>query len=306
MSTGVLPKSGSRDLEVLFVGRDAHDGERAALALAERAEEVERLGGDGEDVALLRLVRPDLARGHPRLLVGRRPQVDAGPAPRAVDELRQRVREAARPHVVDGEDGVRLPEGPAAVDDLLGPALDLRVAPLDGVEVEIGGVGARGHRGRRAAPQADEHPGAADLDEEGPRPHLALVGVGGAHVADAARDHDRLVVAAHDARHLLLVGAEVAGEVGAAELVVEGGRPDRSLDHDREGRGDAVGSRLAALPRPLVARGSAGWRRRSRRGPPWAWRPGRSPPRRGSRPRNRWPRRGTARSRSGGCASRPS
>ena len=79
-----------------------------------------------------------------------------------------------------------------------------------------------------------------------------LLRVQGAHVADAARQHDRLVVAADDARHLLLVDAEVAGEVGAAELVVEGGRADRPLDHDRERRGDAVGAGLRALPRPLV------------------------------------------------------
>ena len=52
---------------------------------------------------------------------------------------------------------------------------------------------------------------------------------------------------------LLLVGAKVAGEVGAAELVAEGGGADRALDHDRERRGDAVGARLRALPRALVA-----------------------------------------------------
>ena len=44
MSTGLLPKSGSRTSRRLVVGRDADDGERAALALAERAEEVERSG----------------------------------------------------------------------------------------------------------------------------------------------------------------------------------------------------------------------------------------------------------------------
>ena len=94
-------------LEAVVVGGDADDRERAALALAQRAEEVEARGRDREDVALLRLVRPDLARGHPRLLVGRRAQVDPRAARGAVGELGQRVREAARPHVVDGEDRVR-------------------------------------------------------------------------------------------------------------------------------------------------------------------------------------------------------
>ena len=228
-------------------------GERAALALAERAEQVEAVRGDREDVALLRLVGPDLARGHARLLVRHRPQVDARAAAGAVRELGQRIREAARPDVVDREDGIVGSERPAAVDDLLGPALDLGVSTLDGVEVEVGGVRAGGHRGRGAATHADEHPRTADLDEERARSELGLVRVPGAHVAHPSREHDRLVVAAHDAGHLLLVRAEVAGEVRPAELVVEGGGADRALDHDGEGRGDPVGPRLGPLPRALAA-----------------------------------------------------
>ena len=95
-------------------------------------------------------------------------------------------------------------------------------------------------------------PGPPSWTSSAPAGTSAFVRVRGADVADAAREHDRLVVAADDAGHLLLVGAEVAGEVGPAELVVEGGRADRPLDHDRERRGDPVGPRLAALPRPLV------------------------------------------------------
>ena len=241
-------------LEVVVVGGDADHRERAALALAQRAEEGKRRGRDREDVALLRLVRPDLARGHPRLLVGSRAQVDPGAAAGAVGELGKRVGEAARPDVVDGEDRVVLPQRAAAVDHLLRPPLDLGVAALDGVEVEVRGVGAGGHGGGRPAAHADEHPGAPELDEQRARRHLALVRVPGAHVADAARQHDRLVVAPRGARHLLLVDAEVAGEVGAAELVVEGGGPDRAFDHDGERGGDAVGARLRAFPGPLVPR----------------------------------------------------
>ena len=48
-----------------------------------------------------------------------------------------------------------------------------------------------------------------------------LVRVVGADVADAAGDHDRLVIAAHLAGDLLLERAEIAGEVRPAELVVE-------------------------------------------------------------------------------------
>ena len=244
MSTGVLPNSGSRTSRwwSSVATPTTANGQRSR-SQSDRKRSSDR-GRDREHVALLRLVRPDLARGHARLLVRGRPQVDARAPPGAVDELGERVRDAAGPDVVDREDGVRGPERPAAVDDLLGPALDLGVAALHGVEVEVGGVGAGRHRGGRPAAHADEHPGAAELDEQGARRDLALVGVAGAHVAHPARDHDRLVVAAHDAGHLLLVGAEVAGEVGPPELVVEGGGADRPLGHDREGRGDPVGARL--------------------------------------------------------------
>src|SRR5205823_12667369 len=69
--------------------------------------------------------------------------------------------------------------------------------------------------------------------------------------AHAAREHDGLVVAAV----LVLEGAEVAAEIGTAELVVEGGGADRRLEHDVERGGDVRG--LAArgpFPRMLVAR----------------------------------------------------
>ena len=63
----------------------------------------------------------------------------------------------------------------------------------------------------------------------------------------AAGNHDRLVIAAHRAGHVLLVDAEVAAQVGAAEFVVERGAAERALDHDLERRGDAV--RLAGHAR---------------------------------------------------------
>src|SRR5690606_36284201 len=51
-------------------------------------------------------------------------------------------------------------------------------------------------------------------------------------------------------RHLLLVGAEIAEDVGAAEFVVEGGAAEGALDHDLERRHDAIGPPgIVLLPR---------------------------------------------------------
>ncbi len=68
--------------------------------------------------------------------------------------------------------------------------------------------------------------------------------VGHTDVAEPARDHDGLVVAAHlgpdGTRHFHLKGAEIARQVGAAEFVVEGCASDGPLQHDVERRGDAA------------------------------------------------------------------
>jgi len=52
---------------------------------------------------------------------------------------------------VDGENRVAGAERPAAIDDFLRAPLDLGVAALHRVEVEVGRVGARRHRRGRAA-----------------------------------------------------------------------------------------------------------------------------------------------------------
>src|SRR5207237_3936828 len=140
-------------------------------------------------------------------------------------------------------------ELPAAVDDFLGAALQLGVIALHGVEVELGDVRARAHRRGRAAAHADQEPRAAELDKERARGELALRAMRGVDVADAAREHDRLVITAV----AMLEGTEIAAEVRAAELVVVRGGADRRLEHDLERGCDVRGLALRLrLPRMLV------------------------------------------------------
>src|SRR6185369_2505044 len=65
-----------------------------------------------------------------------------------------------------------------------------------------------------------------------------------AHVAETAGDHDGLVIAADSIRKIavrrLLESAEIAGDVGSAELVIEGGTTYRPIVHDLERRDDAI------------------------------------------------------------------
>src|SRR5690242_14810532 len=59
-------------------------------------------------------------------------------------------------------------------------------------------------------------------------------------MADASRQHDGLVVAAHLARNKLLKSAKITCEVWPSKLIVECRSPDRSFQHDLQCRGDAL------------------------------------------------------------------
>ena len=250
----LVPELPVLDDQASVIGHDADDGSRAALALADRLELSDALGGDAEHETLLGLVAPQLARRHSGLFVGQCAQIDRGAPPGDVDELRQRVRQPARTDVVNGEHRIALAEPPAAVDDLLGAPLHLGVAPLHRIEVQVLGIGARVHARRGAPAHPDQHSRTAEVHEQGPGRDRVLPRVRGADVAEPARDHDRLVVAADDSVLFHLERAEVAGEIGAAEFVVERGRAYRSLEHDLQGGGDALGFSGRLFPRLLEIR----------------------------------------------------
>ncbi len=236
------------DDELPLRRRPADDRARATLARADRLEAVEVGGANRQHVALLRLVAPDLARRHPRLFGRNRAQVERAAGAAAVDQFGQRVGQSAGADVVQRQDRIRRAQLPAAVDHLLHAALDLGVAALDRIEVEIGGVGAGRHRRGRTTSHPDQHPRTTQLDQQRAIRNRGLVRVRGADVAHAARDHDRLVVAPDFARDGLLERAKVAEDVGTAEFIVERCAANRAFEHDRERRGDAIGLPVGGLP----------------------------------------------------------
>jgi hypothetical protein len=163
---------------------------------------------------------------------------------------------------VQRDDGVVVAERPAAVDDFLAAALHLGVVALDRREVQgFRGVPAR-HRRSRAAAQADQHRRPAEHDHQVAGAEPALRDVPRADVAEPARQHDRLVVAARQAGPgCVLEGAEVSEQRGPAELVVERGRAERPVAHDLERAREARRQRAGALPRAVPGRECAGARR---------------------------------------------
>src|SRR5207247_9184368 len=139
---------------------------------------------------------PDVLRRQARLFERHLAQAEGRALAGAVDQLGERIADAAGANIMDGQHRVALTERPAVVDDLLRAALDLRVAALHRIEVERRGVSACGHRARRAAAHADAHARAAELNQQGAGAEGQLVRLCVADGADTAGDHDRLVVAA--------------------------------------------------------------------------------------------------------------
>ncbi len=141
--------------------------------------------------------------------------------------------------------GVVLALQPALVDDLLRAALDFGVTALHGVEVQICRIGTGSHGTGRAAAHADTHSGATELHQQAPSGKLDFVGLCGINHTQAAGNHDGLVVAAlhriNVADRRLFVFAEVAQQVGAAELVVERRATQRAVNHDVQRAGNVRG-----------------------------------------------------------------
>ena len=168
---------------------------RAALALANSRERRQVLRPDGERVALLGLVAPNLHRRHAGIGGGHGADVEAAANAGVAQQFRQRVGKPAGAHVVDQADGIGGAEGAAAVDHLLAAALHLGVVALHGGEVQLRIALACGHAGRRAATQADEHGRAAQDHQFRAHRHGGRGDVFGGHGAHATGDHHRLVIA---------------------------------------------------------------------------------------------------------------
>ncbi len=226
----------------------AQHRERAALAGTDVGKACPVGGADDQHVALLRLVAPQFQRRQAGVGAGHRAQVERPAAPGGIDDFRHRVRQPTGADVVDAQDGVVRAQLPAAVDHFLRAALHFRIAALHGVEIEFRRVVAHAQRRGGAAADADAHARTAQLHDQPADGRLLLVHLLRDDVAHAAGQHDRLVIAAHPAADGLLVGAEETSQVGPAELVVEGRRADRAVEHDVQGAHDAV--RLAVGPLP--------------------------------------------------------
>ena len=241
--------------QLAHLGGHAHHRKRAAFSLAQRAEQRQRLGGNGQHIALLALVAPDLLGCHAAFFQRHSAQVKSRAAPGVVGQLRKSVRQAARAHIVDSQNRVTQAIGatvqaqrPTLVDDLLRPALDLRVTALHRIKIQLGCVGTRGHRTRRAAAHANAHAGPAQLDQQAARRKRHLVRLSGIDHAQTAGNHDGLVVTtlglqfrafrAQPVAQRLLILPKIPQQIRPPKLVVESRPTQRPLQHDLQRAGN--------------------------------------------------------------------
>ena len=138
------------------------------------------------------------------------------------------------------------------VDDLLRSALNLGVAALHRVKVQLGRIGPRGHGAGRTAAHADAHAGAAQLDQQRARREFNLLRLARINRAQATRNHDGLVIAPADAVHVagdgLLVLAEITRQAGAAKFIVKSRAAQWPLGHDLQRAGNVIGLAEIATP----------------------------------------------------------
>ena len=195
--------------QIAGLGGDAHHGKRATLAFTHLAKERHQIGVDGQHIALLAFVAPNLFGCQPAFFQRHLPHVEGCTALRAVHQFWKGVADATCAHVMDGQHRVHLAQGPAMVDDLLRAALNFGVAALHGIKVQRRGVGARCHGARRAPAHANAHARSTELHEQGARRERQLMGLRLADAAQTARQHDGLVITAANAGHILLKHTEV-------------------------------------------------------------------------------------------------
>ena len=163
-----------------------------------------------------------------------------------MNDFRHGIGQAACAHIVNRENRIALAQGGAAINHLLSAALHFRVAALHRGEVQILLRTARRHAGRRAATQANQHRWPAENHNRRSRRQFRLMDMRFTDIAQSARDHDRLVIAAPlTVGTVLLETAEITGQIRAAKFVVERRRAQRPFNHDRQRRRDPI--RLAVI-----------------------------------------------------------
>ena len=167
-STGELRKCASSTTSVPFASRMSDDRKRAALAFADRGKALEIAGCDARarNAPAPRCTR-FRAASCPVPRTGSRAASNRAADTAAVDQLGQRVRQAAGADIVNRQDRIGVAATASSGRSL--PARAARISALPRCtesKSRSAAFDARRHRRRGAAAHADQHARAAELDQQ--------------------------------------------------------------------------------------------------------------------------------------------
>ena len=207
--------------------------ERSTLALGYLAHTVDVLLVDEQSHALLTLVGDDLLGREGLVADGQLRHVYL--AATLLDKLGETVQMSGSTMVVDAHDGILVGFHQGA-HQVVGTLLHLGIGALDGVQLYSAGIATGVDRRDGTASQADAIVVATDNDHLVALLRLLLQAVALLAVADAASQHDHLVVGvgssivALPALFLMLEGEHRTADERLAELIAEVAGTVRSLD----------------------------------------------------------------------------
>ena len=109
---------------------NAYNRKRTAFTLTESFECFYGFWRNGQDIALLAFVGPNLFGRESRSLQGNGSQIKAGASTCIVGEFGKSVGQTTGTHIVDGQDRIVCSQNPALVNDFLSATFNFWVASL--------------------------------------------------------------------------------------------------------------------------------------------------------------------------------
>ena len=126
----------------------------------------------------------------------------------------------------------------AIVNNLLRTALHFSIATLYGIEIKALRIHPGIHARSRATAETDQHPGAAQLNQQRTGWKLFFECMAFGDMAYASSQHDGLVITTHFTGDALLESPEIPCQIGPSEFVVERRPTNGAFQHNLQSRCD--------------------------------------------------------------------
>jgi len=166
-----------------------------------------------------------------------------------MQEFRDGIGQPARANIVNRADRIHLTQRHAGVDDLLTAPLHFRVVALYRGKVEPGITLPGIHGTGRTTTETNQHRRPAEHDHLIARLQALFFDLRAINGTEATCEHDRFVIAPTLAAFIVqFKTAEIPGQIGPPEFIIECRRAQRAIAHDIQGRRHARVQRACGFP----------------------------------------------------------